>query len=50
MNEELKKEAEEMMNELGERSKSFMGLSPEEEGIFGVLLWLFAEGEKPEMD
>jgi len=50
MDEELKAEAEEMMNILGDRNQELMGLSTEETAYFDVLLWLFGGGEKPEIE
>lgn len=50
MDEKLKEEAIEMMNILGEKSQGLMGLSADETCYFDILLWLFGEGEKPEID
>ena len=50
MKEELKKEAEEMLNALGNKHQEFMGLSTEETAYFDRLLWLFGDGEKPDIE
>lgn len=49
MNEDLKKEAEEMMDWLGEKNQTIMGLDTPETATFDVLLWLFGDGEKPDI-
>lgn len=50
MDEKLKKEAEEMMDILGEKNQELMGLSTEETAYFDMLLWLFGGGEKPDIE
>lgn len=44
------KEAEELMNQLGDKNKtSLYGLNSEETAMFDLLLWLIGDGEKPEL-
>lgn len=50
MDEELVKEANEMLDILGVRNQQLMGLSTPEEAYFDILLWLLGGGEKPEID
>lgn len=50
MTDELKEEATEMLDILGNRNQSTMGLTTKETAYFDILLWLLADGEKPEVE
>lgn len=45
ISEEKIKEAERLLDFLGENNRGIMGLSSREEGIMDTLLWLIGEGE-----
>ena len=46
----LEKEAQEMLDILGNKNQSLMGLNTEESAYFDILLWLFGDGEKPDVE
>ncbi len=41
-------EADQMMDKLGNKNQSIMGISQREEGMFDLLLWLLGDGDPPE--
>lgn len=49
MSDEVIKEATRLMDELGQKNQSIMGLTPTENGMFDVLLWMLGGGDKPEL-
>ena len=50
MEEKLEIEAIKVMDSLGEKNRSFKGISTYENGIFDTLVWLFGGCLKPDIE